>query len=210
MSARTSMALLFLSLLSVAPAGAKNKKKQLLPDDVLRAERVLIVIHPEAGEPLSNPTANQAARDEVEKAIMKWGRFKLVMESQTADLVIAVRKGHEPGPAIKNSPGDDRPLIVQQTGGEIRVGGQQGRPPDLTEPGLGGPESRRPHITNEVAPAQDTFEVYRGGVRYPLDSSPVWRYMAKDALSGPQVEAVEQFRKAIADSEEQRRNKHKP
>jgi hypothetical protein len=27
--------------------------------------------------------------------------------------------------------------------------------------------------------------------------------MAKDALNGPQVEAVEQFRKAIAESEEQ-------
>jgi hypothetical protein len=54
------------------------------------------------------------------------------------------------------------------------------------------------------------FEVYRGGVQYPLDSAPVWRYMAKDALNGPQVDAVEQFRKAIAESEEQRRQKQKP
>ena len=53
-----------------------------------------------------------------------------------------------------------------------------------------------------------SFEVYRDGVQYPLDKSPVWRYMAKDALNGPEVEAVEQFRKAIAESEEARQQKN--
>ncbi len=144
---------------------------------------------------------------------MKWGRFRLVMDSQTADLVIAVRKGHANGPTIRNSPTDDRPVIGQQTDDEIRVGIQRGRPPDLTNPGFGDPgfgraERRRPRIINEVGPSEDLFEIYRGGVQYPLDSAPVWRYIAKDALTGPQVDAVEQFRKAIADSEEQRRQKH--
>jgi hypothetical protein len=208
MSVRASVVLLLLSLLSAPQAQAKNKKKQLLPEDVLRAERVLVVIHPEAGEPLTNPRANRTAQEEVEKAIMKWGRFKLVMDAQTADLVIAVRKGHANGPTIRNSPSDDRPVIGQQTDGEIRVGVQRGRPPDLTDPGFGGSERRRPHTTNEVGPSEDAFEVYRGGVEYPLDMSPVWRYMAKNALDGPQVDAVEQFRKAIAESEEQRRQKH--
>jgi hypothetical protein len=208
MSVRASIALLLLSLLSVPQADAKHKKKQLLPDQVLKAETVLVVIHPEAGEPLTNPSANRTAQDQVEKAMMKWGRFKLVMSAQTADLVIAVRKGHANGPTIKNSPTDDRPVIGQQTDGEIRVGVQRGRPPDLTDPGFGGSEPRRPHISNDVGPSEDTFEVYLGGVDHPLDGSPLWRYMAKDALNGPQVDAVEQFRKAIAESEEQRRQKH--
>jgi hypothetical protein len=55
--------------------------------------------------------------------------------------------------------------------------------------------------------SEDTFEVYRGGVEYPLDAAPVWRYIAKDALNGPQVAAVEQFRKAIVDSGKQRQQK---
>jgi hypothetical protein len=213
MSVRVSMVLLVLSLLLVPKTQAKNKKKQLLTDDVLRAETVLVVIHPEAGEPLTNPRANRIAQEDVEKAIMKWGRFRLAMDSQTADLVIAVRKGHSNGPTIRNSPTDGRPVIGQQTDDEIRVGVQRGRPPDLTNPGFGDPglgetERRRPRIVNEVGPSEDLLEVHRGGVQYPLDSAPVWRYMAKDALNGPQVDAVEQFRKAIAESEEQRRQKH--
>jgi hypothetical protein len=58
-----------------------------------------------------------------------------------------------------------------------------------------------PRIGNEVGASEDTFEVYRGGVQYPLDSSPVWRYIAKDCLRQPGVTAVEEFRKAIAQAE---------
>ena len=55
MSVRASMVLLLLSLLLGPQAQAKNKKKQqLLPDQVLKAKTVLIVIHPEMAEPLTN------------------------------------------------------------------------------------------------------------------------------------------------------------
>jgi len=203
-SFRVSIAFLLL-ILSIPHADAK-KKKQLLPDYVLKAQRVFVVIHPDAGEPLTNPTANRTAQDDVEKAMTKWGRFNLVMEAQTADLVIAVRKGHAGGPTIINSPADNRPVIYQRGVGDIRVGGQQGRPPDLTNPGLG-PEDRGPHMSNQIGSSEDSFEVYLGGVEFPLEASPIWRYMAKDALNGPQVSAVEQFRKAIDESEKQRQQK---
>jgi hypothetical protein len=49
--------------------------------------------------------------------------------------------------------------------------------------------------------------VYRGGGEYPLDAPPVWRYIAKGSLDAPQVAAVEQFRKAIEESEKQRQQK---
>ena len=53
MSTRT--ALITLMIFGVAHVAiAKNKKKQVLPDYVLRAETVLVVIHPEA-EPVTNP-----------------------------------------------------------------------------------------------------------------------------------------------------------
>jgi len=35
---------------------AKNKKKQTLPDAVLNAHTVYVVVEPDAGEPVTNPT----------------------------------------------------------------------------------------------------------------------------------------------------------
>src|ERR1700694_3910295 len=99
-SPRMSTVFLSLLLLVVPQVDAKNKKKQLLPDYVLRAERVLVVIHPDASEAVTNPRANFTARDEVERAITKWGRFKLVMDANTAQLIIAVRTGNKSGPII--------------------------------------------------------------------------------------------------------------
>ena len=55
-----------------------------------------------------------------------------------------------------------------------------------------------------LARPEDTFEEYLGGVAHPPGQGSNWRYMAKDALNGSQVDAVEQFRKAIAESEDQR------
>src|SRR6476646_9259843 len=86
--------LLLLLILITAPLGsAKDKSKTNLPADILNARTVLVVINPEAGESLTDPNANRRAQEDVEKALTKWGRFDLVMEARTADLVIAVRKG---------------------------------------------------------------------------------------------------------------------
>jgi len=207
MSSRLPIALLVVLLLTL-PVVAKNKKKPTLPDLILKAQTVYVVIHPDAGEPLTDPMANRTAEDAVEKAIMKWGRFRLEPGSQTADLIIAVRRGHASGPTIRNSPADDRPVVIQPNGqGDARVGGHQGRPPDLSDPGLGGPTDRGPQISNQIGSSEDSFEVYMGGVDYPLDAPPLWRYTAKDALKSPRVDAVEQFRKAINESEQQRKQK---
>lgn len=208
MSCRLPIVFLVLFLLTPLVI-AKDKKKPTLPDYILKAQTVYVVIQPDAGEPLTDPTANRTAEDAVEKALMKWGRFKLEPGSQTADLVIAVRKGHAAGPTIRNSPADDRPVIIQSSGeAGTRVGARQGRPPDLSDPGLGGPTDRGPQISNQIGSSEDAFEVYMGGVQYPLDAPPLWRYIAKDALKAPRVDAVEQFRKAIDESEQQRQ--HKP
>lgn len=206
MSSRLPIALL-VGLVLTLPIVAKNKKKPTLPDLILKAQTVYVVIQPDAGEPITDPAANRTAEDAVEKAIMKWGRFNLVPGSQTADLIIAVRRGHASGPMIRNSPADDRPVVIQPGEAGTRVGGQRGRPPDLSEPGLGGATSRGPQISNQIGSSEDSFEVYMGGVDYPLDAPPLWRYMAKDALKAPRVDAVEQFKKAINESEQQRQQK---
>jgi hypothetical protein len=206
MSVRVTIA--FLALLLLAPqAGAKNKKKQVLPDFVLKAQTVAVVIRPDAGEPLKNPLANRTAQDNVKNAMTKWGRFRLVTDAQTADLIVAIRKGHANGPTIGNSPTDDQPIIYQPSGGDVPSAAQHGRSPDLTNPGRSRPADRGPHITNEMGPSEDSFEVFMGGVDYPLDAPPLWRYMAKDALEAPQVTAVEQFINAINESEQHRQQK---
>jgi hypothetical protein len=197
--------LICLTILAAVPL-ASAKKKQELPDYVLRAETVAVVIQPGAGEPVTNPMANRTAQENVEQALSQWGRFRLVTDADVADLVIAVRKGHASGQTIGNSPTDNRPVTIQSGGGTTRVGAQQGRPGDLTYPLPGEPAGPRP--SNEIGTSEDSFEVYQGKVQYPLDAAPCWRYTAKDALNGPPVQAVEQFRKAVTESEKQQQ--HKP
>jgi hypothetical protein len=205
MSSRVPFVVLLLSLLLVVQTDAKNKNKQQLPDYVLQAQTVLVVVHPDASEPMTNLLANREAQNEVESAMRKWGRFNLVLDSQTADLVIAIRKGSKSGPSVVHSP-VDRTTI----GGGSPVGAQRGssRPPDVTSVDPGGLGDSGPQIGSQIASSEDTFEVYRGEVDSPLDASPVWRYVAKDALNPPQLAAVGQFRQAVEESDKQR--SHKP
>jgi len=200
MTARRSSLLLLAVLLAVS-ANAKDKKKSSLPDYVLRATTALVVVRPDAGEPVNQPMANATARESVEKALMQWGRLRLVMAGEESDLVIAVRtgSGRMVQPTVKGGPVDQRPGTVEGGEGNIRIGGQQGHPPPLSDSGM--PPQNGPRISNEVGASEDTFEVYRGGVGDPLDSSPVWRYIGKDCLREPGVTAVEEFRKAVLQAE---------
>lgn len=208
MSRRVAVVFLSLILLFAPQIHAKNKKKQLLPDYVLRAQYVLIVIPPDAGEALTNPRENRTAQDDVERAMVKWGRFRLATNPQDADLIIAVRKGNKSGPIISHSPVDNRPDIFRPGIADASVGPEPPHgPPNLTQPVPGGYGNRGPQLGNQIGSSEDTFEVYMGRGEYPLDAPALWRYTAKDSLNAPQVDAVEQFRKAIEETEKQR---HKP
>ncbi len=44
---------------------------------------------------------------------------------------------------------------------------------------------RGPQLGSQIGPSEDMFEVYLGGMDYPLDAPPIWRYTAKNALNGP-------------------------
>ncbi|MBO0910161.1 MAG: hypothetical protein J2P13_00100 [Acidobacteria bacterium] len=199
------VAIFLIPLVAVSFSFGKDKKDKshpLLPADVLRAQTVFVVIAPEAGEPLTDPQANARAQDDVEKALLKWHRFQLVADASVADLVVSVRKGTGKSvtPTIKGGPIDQRPVIFQPNDGDVRVGGHRGQVPDASTQD---PIDRQPHVGTEYGPAEDTMEVYRAkhdGGR-ALDSPPVWRYIAKDALRPPSVPAVDQFRKAIDESE---------
>ncbi len=200
--------LLLLTLAAVAPVAAKDKKKLILPYDILQARTVLVLIDPDAGLSPTDPNANRNARDSVEKAIMKWGRFNLVQETNTADLVIIVRKGHGKmvEPTIGTGRANDHSIILEPTEDGVRLGGRTPNGPNGTDPGGVGSQSPSPRA--EVSNGEDSFLVYRGVTEHPdtdnpLDSPPVWRLIAKDALATPGVPAVDEFRKAINEAEKQ-------
>lgn len=200
------IAIIALAIAAAAAVSARKKEKVYLPDYVLKAQTVLVVILPDAGEPIDDPTANRKAQEEVEKAFMKWGRFRLALDATQADLVVGVRKGTGKiaNPTISGGPVDSRPGTIETTDSQIRIGVQRGHPTDVTQSGSpagsNGPNDR-PHTGVQVGAAEDAFQVYKGGVQYPVDYAPVWKYIAKDALKPPSVVAVEQFRKTVEESE---------
>jgi hypothetical protein len=198
---RRSLALSLLFLSCVA-AIAKDKKKSVLPVDILQAHTAWVIIDPHAGMDVQDPNANRIARADVESALAKWGRLSPVTDPSLADLIIVIRKGNGKlvQETIGNAPGNaPPPVIAQRTDSGINVSGHTGPPLQQSEP--------RPQM--EVGSTDDTFAVYRGNPVYsnsvadtnPLDSAPVWRYTRKDALASPGVPAVDQFRKVIAESE---------
>src|SRR5215472_17718557 len=81
-------------LVTCMVASAKNKKKVILPVDVLQARSILVVIDPQAGMAIDAPNANRIARNDVENALMNWGRYILAADVSTADLIFVVRKGN--------------------------------------------------------------------------------------------------------------------
>jgi hypothetical protein len=205
MLCRNSLAVSVL-LLSCLAGVAKDKKKVLLPADVLQAHTVLVVVDPNAGVAIEDPYANRTAQEDVEKALMKWGRFSLVVDAGDADLIITVRKGNGKvvQPTIAGVPINNRPVLLEPTDSGGRIGVGQGNPGTANDP-QSPPSS--PHMQAEVGQTQDIFVVYRSSKDdphvTPLDAPAVWRYTAKDALQSPGVPAVEVFRKLIAESEKQ-------
>lgn len=186
---------------------ANKKDTQTLPNTVLRAETVFVTIQPGADEPTSDPNANQKAVKTVEDALMKWGRFRLAMTVDTADIVIAVLKGTgvAPVPSIGGGPVDSRPVIFNKTDDQVRIGGGAGgaKPPSGTSTN----DPSAPHAGGQLSGVDDVFRVYVAGtIPNPLDVPPVWSYGGKDALKAPDVPgggvpAVEKFRKAVEESE---------
>ena len=156
MSARLASPLLVAALLavSIGPLAAKDKKKQVLPEYVLRARTVRVVVAPDSGEPLDQPMANSNARENVEKALSEWGRYQVVMDGQEADLVISVRTGNGRmvRPTIKGGPIDQRGGVAQGTDSTIRIGGAQGRAPG-SDPTMS-PQDQGPHMGNEIGPSR--------------------------------------------------------
>ena len=183
---------------------AKKKEKQVLPDTVLRAQTVFVVIQPDAKEPLTEPNANLKAQKAVEEALMKWGKFRLALDTTTADIVISVQKGtgKAMSPTISGGPVDSRPVDVEGDASQIRIVGQKGHP-DTTSISTNDPNpNARAQTGTQAGGSEDVLRLFIGGaVEYPLDYPPVWMYSRKDALKGPEMAAVAELKKVFEESE---------
>lgn len=218
MHSRLALGLLF--LLAFTPASAKDKNKATLRAYVLSAQTVLVIVDPDAGELVDQPYANRDARANVEKALVEWGRFRLVNDGEKSDLIITVRRGtgKTVQPSIKGGGIDQRPGVSEGPDGTVHIGAHGGQQPvdpgtypsGMSPPGTsaGPPEPEGgPRVGNEVGPSEDMLAVFRGDIEHSLDGPAAWRYVAKDCLSEPKVSAVDEFRKAIADAEKPKQNK---
>jgi hypothetical protein len=194
----------------MAPTAAKEKDKPTLPQTVLEARTVVVIIDPDAGISMTDPGGNRTAQSDVEKALLKWGRYTVELTGVTADLVIVIRKssGKAVEPTIGGVPTNDRPVVVHPTDSGIHIGVQQGHPP-------GDPQvdasNTKPAPGVQTAPMVDFFEVYFANGGNPPYGSPAWRYAAKNALKSPSVPAVDEFRKAVEESvkqQQQQKKKH--
>jgi len=142
---------------------------------------------------------------------MKWGRFRPALNVDTADIVIAVRKGTDKaaGPTISGGPIDRNPGSVETTDNQISITAAKGHPPDATQNNdpIAQQQDKRAHTGTELGPSDDLFRVYQGGVQYPLDSPPIWSYSAKHGLRPPDMTAVAEFRKAVEEAEQAAKKK---
>src|SRR4051794_33974730 len=160
-----------LSLFFCVLAGAKDKKKAVLPTEVLQARTILVIVDPDAGMSPEAPLENRNARDEVEKSLLKWGRFRPAVDASDADLIVSIRKGSKTmaRPTVGGIPNNNRPVIFgpPQTGPDISSG---------PEAAPNGYPSQGPHPQMEGGAPEDLFFVYRGQRGNPLSYPPVWRY----------------------------------
>jgi len=213
-----ALVLVLIAFVATNPSVAKDKKKATLPELVLRARYVAVVVDPDAGVSMMNPGENSTARSDVEWAIRKWGRFALTLDTRDADLIFVLHKG---GAAVKPTIGGipNEPPVVLAPGDDSGVGvtmstgrrpdlsssnSQMGRHPTIGRPDLSSSDSERdrhPTMRTEVGTPDDVFSVYLGGEDNPLDAPPLWRYIARDGLKHPGVPAVDKFRKAIEEAE---------
>jgi hypothetical protein len=195
--------LVAITLLVASTGFAKDKTKSPLPFYVLHARTVAVLIDPDAGLSIEDPRANQVAQKDVETALLNWGRYEPLLDTQIADLIIVVKKGHGHlvDETITDPRQNNRAGVINPTNNGVAIGaqhGQQGNPSDASNPSPG-PDSSHPQM--EIADPDDSFLIYQGGIPNPLSNAPLWRYVAKDALHSHDVPAVDRFRKAVAETE---------
>lgn len=200
----------FVLLLAVADA-QQHPIPQTYRQDILDAQTIAVVAYP--SQAAQDSQENQQSRLEVQNALRDWGKYRVVADAGTADLIVVVRKGHAQAGTIRTPTGTS-PVTVDPMGSGVNIGVHRGQNPTLGRTDSS-QVSSRPQLGTEGGSPDDLLDVYRGrqplpgdgsreATQDPLDQPPIWSYTAKDALKSPQIEAVAAFRKAVEAAEKKK------
>jgi hypothetical protein len=138
----------FIGLLFVFALSSKAEDKSAISAVVKNASYVMVTTYSgDVFSPDVTPDDRHAVQN-VQSAIEKWGRYKLVYNRGEADLVLVVRTGR-----------------LAEVKGGVQVGTQ--RVGDTTS------RSHGSAIGGEVGDPQDTLEVYMAS--QGINGSPLWR-----------------------------------
>ncbi len=164
---RTGAFLTVLLLLSSTVAFPQKKEKSNFPEVIVQARYVYVTAM--AGNqfnPLLRSEDRQAVSN-IETAVQKWRRYRLVFDPREADFTILVRRGNQASAGTGTRGGVGTPGV---TIGTI--------------------------ATAETGMPDDALMIVKGGAD-PLDQPSLWRRTERNGLDAPALSLFQQFRKEV-------------
>ncbi len=194
---RLLLLVIILSIALISFAQKKKEPKREIPDAVLAAQYVYVTgWHGDLFDPRT-PPEERTAINRVQNAVRDWGRYKLVYRPEQADLMLVVKPGHlgmvQGGVGIGGPP-------LGGPGIDVGTPVPNGRPSAGTGVGYGA----------EAGSPADYLMVSLFPNDSPLDASYIWRRGANNGFQGRKIPLLEEFKKAVAESEKAKAASTKP
>ncbi|HSE48335.1 MAG TPA: hypothetical protein VLA96_03920 [Terriglobales bacterium] len=175
---------------ALASAGNKDKKKVKTPVPALvtQAQYVYLTSYDGPETSFGVSPADRQALATVQDAIRKWGKYRVTLRQQDADLILLVRAGR---------------TLDARVGGGVHTGSD--RPTTTT-----GPNTR---VEVSSSGLEDELAVYQRAAG--LNSAPLWRGLMANGLQAPAPALVEKLRAAVEETEkvlkeQEQQKKQKP
>jgi hypothetical protein len=173
-------------------AQKKKEPKRELPDQVLVAQFVYVTgWHGDLYDPRV-PSEERTAIVRVQDAVRAWGRYHLVFNRNEADMMLVVKPGHI---------------------GMVQGGISVGSPPDVV---LGNPSGRNvgssigTGVGAEAGNPSDYLMVSMFPATDPMDASFIWKRSSNNGFVGRKIPLLEEFKKAVDESERAKAAAGKP
>ena len=172
------------SLALCAFAQKKKDPKRELPDQVLAAQYVYVTgWHGDVFD-ARLPQEERTAILRVQDAVRAWGRYRLVLSRAEADMMLVIKPGHlgmvQGGVNVGGPP-------------DVVLGNPNGRPGGSIGTGVGyGAEGGSPsdYLMVSMFPNSD-----------PVDASFVWKRSGNNGFVGRKIPLLEEFKKAVEESD---------
>lgn len=167
MPRRSLLSLVF--LFAASSLWAKGKVE--IPDVILSSTYVMVTTYDgDLFNPDLIPEDRQAVAD-VQEAIEKWGRYKLVYTAREADMILVVRTGR-----VLEARGGSQRTISNGPGGTTRGSAQS--------------------LGAEVGDPEDTLGVFIQPANIKT-APPLWRGRGENGLKAPQLRLMKEFREKV-------------